>query len=164
MEAVRRFTTIDSPVGGLLLSADEAGLRSLEFVSGRRPVAPGASWVKDDSAFAGVCAQLNGYFAGRLTEFDVDLAPEGTPFQLTVWRELRKIPYGATISYGELARRIGNPAASRAVGSANGRNPISIIIPCHRVIGSSGGLTGFGGGLENKRRLLALEQSQLTLL
>ena len=161
---MRSFTTIDSPVGELLLSADEVGLRSLEFVSGRHPVAPDPAWKRDDSAFADVRNQLQEYFAGRLTAFSVGLAPQGTPFQLAVWQELRRIPYGDTISYSELARRIGNPAAVRAVGLANGRNPIAIVIPCHRVIGASGDLTGFGGGLENKRKLLALEQRQLTLL
>ncbi len=108
--------------------------------------------------------QLRAYFAGELTEFDVRLAPRGTEFQLNVWQHLCKIPYGETISYGELARRVGNPRASRAVGLANGSNPIPIIIPCHRVIGSKGNLTGYGGGLLIKEKLLALEQKQLRLL
>jgi methylated-DNA-[protein]-cysteine S-methyltransferase len=107
--------------------------------------------------------QLRAYFAGELREFDLPLAPAGTPFQLRVWRELRNIPYGQTISYGELARRVGSPKGSRAVGLANGANPISIVVPCHRVIGSSGKLTGYGGGLENKARLLALEREHLLL-
>ncbi len=108
--------------------------------------------------------QLRAYFAGELEAFDLPLAPEGTPFQLKVWRRLCDVPYGETISYGELARRIGNPNASRAVGLANGSNPIPIIIPCHRVIGSNGSLTGYGGGLPIKEKLLALERRQLTLL
>ena len=108
--------------------------------------------------------QLRAYFSGKLEQFDLPLAPEGTPFQLEVWRRLCEIPYGETISYGELARRIGNPNASRAVGLANGSNPIAIIIPCHRVIGSNGKLTGYGGGLPIKEKLLALERGQLRLL
>lgn len=108
--------------------------------------------------------QLKAYFAGELEEFDLPLAPEGTAFQLKVWENLCDIPFGETISYGELARRIGNPNASRAVGLANGSNPIPIIIPCHRVIGSNGKLTGYGGGLPIKEKLLALERKQLTLL
>ena len=108
--------------------------------------------------------QLAAYFAGELEIFDLPLAPEGTPFQLAVWRRLNDIPYGETISYGELARRLGNPKASRAVGLANGANPIPIVIPCHRVIGSNGKLTGYGGGLPIKEKLLALERRQLRLL
>lgn len=111
-----------------------------------------------------VIRQLHGYFSGELESFDLELSPQGTPFQQRVWKELLKIPYGETISYGELARRIGNPNASRAVGLANGSNPIPIIIPCHRVIGSNGKLTGYGGGLPIKERLLALEKRQLRLL
>ena len=109
-------------------------------------------------------SQLRSYFAGEREEFDLPLAPEGTPFQQEVWRRLCEIPYGETISYGELARRIGNPQASRAVGLANGSNPIPIVIPCHRVIGSNGKLTGYGGGLPIKEKLLALERKQLRLL
>ena len=108
--------------------------------------------------------QLKAYFAGELENFDLSLSPQGTPFQQKVWSELQKIPYGKTISYGELARRIGNPKASRAVGLANGSNPISIVIPCHRVIGANGKLTGYGGGLPIKEKLLALERRQLRLL
>ena len=108
--------------------------------------------------------QLRAYFAGELEAFDLPLAPQGTPFQLAVWKRLCEIPYGETISYGELARRIGNPNASRAVGLANGSNPIPIVIPCHRVIGSNGKLTGYGGGLPIKEKLLALERRQLRLL
>jgi methylated-DNA-[protein]-cysteine S-methyltransferase len=116
--------------------------------------APEPAWRRDDGPFVAVCEQLTEYFAGKLQEFDVRLAPEGTEFQKRVWHELCRIPYGTSISYGELARRIGQPAASRAVGRANGQNPISIIVPCHRVIGADGTLTGYGGGIERKQWLL----------
>jgi len=155
---------MESPVGRLLLVADDSGLRRIEFSNGRRSVRIDRSWRQDASFFRKCIAQLQAYFAGELQFFDLPLAPEGTAFQLNVWRRLCEIPYGETISYGELARRIGNPNASRAVGLANGANPIPIVIPCHRVIGSNGKLTGYGGGLPIKERLLALERCQLTLL
>jgi methylated-DNA-[protein]-cysteine S-methyltransferase len=147
------YTWMESPVGTLLLAADEKGLRKLLF---RGKPEPG--WREDPTALAEPVRQLRAYFAGELYDFDLPLAPEGTPFQLRVWRELRNIPYGQTISYGELARRVGSPKGSRAVGLANGANPISIVVPCHRVIGSNGKLTGYGGGLDNKELLLALEK------
>ena len=160
-----RYTTIESPVGPLLLAADEAGLRRIEFVNGKRSVQPDPTWKNESTVlFQDVTNQLRAYFAGELKAFDLTLAPEGTPFQLKVWRHLCEIPYGETISYGELACRIGNPKASRAIGLANGSNPIPIVIPCHRVIGSNGKLTGYGGGLEIKEKLLALERRQLRLL
>jgi methylated-DNA-[protein]-cysteine S-methyltransferase len=142
-----------TPVGPLLLTASDDALTGLWF--GVKPV-PGA---RDDShpVLGTAAAQLGEYFAGARRDFDLPLAPAGTPFQLTVWEQLRLIPYGTTTSYGELARRVGNPAASRAVGLANGRNPIAIIVPCHRVIGANGSLTGFGGGMAAKRTLLDLE-------
>jgi methylated-DNA-[protein]-cysteine S-methyltransferase len=146
------------------MAADDAGLRQIHFVNGRRPANPDPSWNKDATPLRETVRQLQAYFAGELEEFDLPLAPEGTPFQLNVWKRLCGIPYGETISYGELARRIGNPNASRAVGLANGSNPIPIIIPCHRVIGSNGKLTGYGGGLPIKEKLLALERRQLNLL
>jgi methylated-DNA-[protein]-cysteine S-methyltransferase len=121
-------------------------------------------WREDKAPFAEVIRQLRAYFSGELKTFDLPLAPEGTEFQLLVWNSLRTIPYGETISYAQLAHNIGNPKAVRAVGLANGCNPIPIIIPCHRVIGSDGSLTGFGGGLPNKKKLLALESRQLSLL
>jgi methylated-DNA-[protein]-cysteine S-methyltransferase len=158
------YTRIDSPVGPLLLVGDEGGLRQILFVNGRYSARPDPAWKEHPAAFAETIRQLRAYFAGELEDFDLPLAPEGTPFQLEVWRRLRDIPYGGTISYGELARRIKNPKASRAVGLANGSNPIPIIIPCHRVIGSNGKLTGYGGGLPIKEKLLALEQRQLRLL
>jgi len=160
----RSFTQIESPLGPLLLVADEAGLREIRFVNGRHPTQPESSWQEDRAPLSETIRQLQAYFAGELESFDLQLAPEGTPFQLEVWLRLCDIPYGETISYGELAGRIGNPKASRAVGLANGSNPIPIVIPCHRVIGSNGKLTGYGGGLPLKEKLLALERRQLRLL
>jgi methylated-DNA-[protein]-cysteine S-methyltransferase len=158
------YTQIESPVGPLLLVADEAGLRQILFVNGRHQARPEASWKEDGAPLEKTISQLRSYFAGEREEFDLTLAPEGTPFQQEVWKRLCAIPYGETISYGELAKQIGNPQASRAVGLANGSNPIPIVIPCHRVIGSNGKLTGYGGGLPIKEKLLALERKQLTLL
>ncbi len=158
------YTQIESPLGSLLLAADDAGLRQILFVNGRHPAQPESSWKEDRAPLKETTRQLQAYFAGELTNFDLQLAPEGTPFQLAVWHRLCDIPYGETISYGELATRIGNPKASRAVGLANGSNPIPIVIPCHRVIGSNGKLTGYGGGLPIKEKLLALERRQLRLL
>jgi methylated-DNA-[protein]-cysteine S-methyltransferase len=153
-----------SPVGALLLVSGEAGLAEISFPCDGHPRQPQPEWQRDDAALCEVSSQLRAYFAGELESFHLHLAPDGTLFQQEVWKELVKIPYGETISYGELARRIGNPNASRAVGLANGSNPIPIIIPCHRVIGSNGKLTGYGGGLPIKEKLLALEQRQLRLL
>ncbi|PYR73121.1 MAG: cysteine methyltransferase [Acidobacteria bacterium] len=159
------YRVLDSPVGGLLLARDEAGLRMIHFVG---PAKAGphvqTDWRRDDDAFADVVSQLEEYFEGKRRVFDLPLAPDGTPFQQRVWRALLDIPYGGTISYGTLAAQIGQPAASRAVGLANGSNPLPIVIPCHRVIGSNGRLTGYGGGLPIKHRLLALERGSLRLL
>lgn len=163
MTGVVDYVWEESPVGRLLIAADAKGLRQVLFAAGRSEVAPRPGWREDATGLGEAVRQLRAYFEGRLRAFDLPLAPEGTPFQQRVWRELLNIPYGETISYGELARRVGNPAASRAVGLANGANPISIVIPCHRVIGSNGKLTGYGGGLKNKEWLLALEQGQLCL-
>jgi methylated-DNA-[protein]-cysteine S-methyltransferase len=157
-------TRIDSPVGPLQLVADDGGVRRIDFVNGRNPVEFDPQWHEDGEPFRETIRQLRAYFAGELETFDLTLAPEGTPFQLSVWDRLCEIPFGETISYGELARRVGNPNASRAVGLANGSNPIPIVIPCHRVIGSNGKLTGYGGGLPIKEKLLALERRQLRLL
>jgi methylated-DNA-[protein]-cysteine S-methyltransferase len=159
-----KYLTIDSPIGPLLLAGDDAALRLLWFVNGRHVATPDPSWIEDAGPFRDVTAQLTAYFAGRLRAFDVPVDPGGTPFQSRVWRALQEIPYGETESYGALAARIGDAKAVRAVGLANGANPISIIIPCHRVIGSNGSLTGYGGGLQNKRALLDLEHGQRTLL
>ena len=145
--------TIDSPLGPLRLVADEAALAGVYLPAQAAPAAsPGATPV-----LARAAAQLAEYFAGARRDFDVPLAPRGTEFQARVWRELTHIPYGETRSYGELARALGRPSASRAVGAANGKNPISILVPCHRVIAGSGALTGYAGGLEAKRCLLAQE-------
>lgn len=151
------FTTMDSPVGDLALVGDGEALSGLYMTDHRHrpPLAPGAR--RDDRAFAQARRQLDEYFAGERTRFILPLRMEGTDFQRAVWRALLDIPYGETMSYGELARSIGRPGASRAVGLANGRNPVSIVVPCHRVIGSSGALTGYGGGMERKRFLLDLE-------
>jgi methylated-DNA-[protein]-cysteine S-methyltransferase len=158
------YTRMESPVGPLLLVADESGLRRIDFVNGRNAGAPDPQWYEDAEHFREPLRQLRAYFGGELEAFDLTIAPQGTPFQLTVWNRLCDIPFGETISYGELARRIGNPNASRAVGLANGSNPIPIMIPCHRVIGSNGKLTGYGGGLPIKEKLLGLERRQLRLL
>src|SRR5580692_1667422 len=158
------YTSMESLIGPLLLAGDERGLSLVYFVNGRRPKSPPRNWVEDKKPFKEVVRQLQAYFEGKLKDFDLPLVLEGTEFQLLVWRNLQKIPYGETVSYGQLARRIGSPDAARAVGLANGSNPIPIIIPCHRVIGSSGDLTGFGGGLPVKKKLLALESRQLSFL
>jgi methylated-DNA-[protein]-cysteine S-methyltransferase len=158
------YTQLDSPIGPLLLAANDKGLREILFVNGRHPAFADPTWQRNDSALKETTRQLDLYFAGKLKIFNLQLAPKGTPFQLHVWKELCTIPYGETISYGHLANRVGNPKACRAVGLANGANPIPIIIPCHRVIGTSGKLTGYGGGLSIKEKLLALERRQLSFL
>jgi methylated-DNA-[protein]-cysteine S-methyltransferase len=149
-------TEIDSPIGTLTAAGDADGLRWLLFPRNRHEPARD-DWQREPNAFAALRAQLASYFAGELQSFDLPLAPSGTPFQQSVWTALRAIPYGETRSYRDLAQAIGNPAAVRAVGLANGRNPLPIIVPCHRVIGSDGSLTGFGGGITTKRFLLDLE-------
>jgi methylated-DNA-[protein]-cysteine S-methyltransferase len=154
-------TVVSSPIGDILLTADEDALTGLYMSPHEGGPAMDPSWVPDNEPLAEAKAQLLAYFAGQLTEFDLPLAPHGTAFQLRVWEQLAKVPFGTTISYRELAGRVGNHKASRAVGLANGRNPISIIVPCHRVIGSTGKLVGYGGGIERKRYLLALEGVQL---
>jgi methylated-DNA-[protein]-cysteine S-methyltransferase len=158
-------TIVDSPCGPLLCVVDPAGaVVRIEFGKGReaqkiteRLRDSGAEVVEDPARTAEVRRQLEQYFAGERREFDLTLAPAGTPFELAVWEELRRIPFGETRSYGEIARTLGRPTAYRAVGRANGANPIPIVVPCHRVIGSDGSLTGFGGGLDAKSRLLELE-------
>lgn len=151
------YGTLESPIGELLLVGTDRALHGLYMQAGPRPQALGVEWQPDSGALDPVRRQLDEYFAGRRTAFEVDVAFAGTPFQAKVWRALTEIPYGETISYGELARRIGQPTAVRAVGLANGRNPVSVVVPCHRVIGADGSLTGFGGGVERKLTLLELE-------
>jgi methylated-DNA-[protein]-cysteine S-methyltransferase len=154
-----RYRRLESPLGRLLVVGDEKGLRFLEFEKGERAFPPRKEWRRDDGflLFRDVEEQLQGYFSGRRRRFRLELAPEGTPFQRRVWEELVRIPYGETLTYTELARRAGRPSAIRAAGAANGRNPISIVIPCHRVLGKDGSLTGYGGGLSRKETLLELE-------
>lgn len=151
-----------TPIGQLLLAGDGDNLSLLGFPNGKMQRRHESTWVKDADPFKEVSLQLDGYFAGDRRQFDLALAPEGTEFQRRVWSALTEIAYGETWSYGELARHIGKPKASRAVGAANGQNPIPVIIPCHRVIGSSGKLTGFGGGLQTKEYLLGLEAEART--
>lgn len=152
------YRHIASPVGPLLLAASDAALVAIEFRDNRHPVRRNAQWRKGNNAVLREAeAQLQAYFAGARQAFDLPLAPCGTRFQCEVWEALATIPFGETWSYRDLAKRIGNPAATRAVGAANGRNPIPIVLPCHRVIGADGSLTGFGGGLETKAFLLRLE-------
>jgi methylated-DNA-[protein]-cysteine S-methyltransferase len=151
-------TTVDSPVGPLTLVAHDDVLSGLYMTGQRHRPAQDAFGPEDPSPFGDVIVQLAEYFAGTRTAFDLPLDPIGTPFQRTVWRALGEIPYGETVTYGELAQRLGRPSAARAVGLANGRNPIGIIVPCHRVVGANGDLTGYGGGLERKRQLLDFEQ------
>lgn len=151
------YDYLSTPIGNLLLATDATGLREVWFETGKHKKEPDPQWQRNAAKVAFAAKQLDEYFAGERQDFDLPLHPIGTPFQVNVWHALAKIPYGATISYGELARRIGQPEAVRAVGAANGRNPIPIILPCHRVIGADGSLTGFGGGLPTKRFLLAME-------
>ena len=156
-----RCTRIASPVGDLVLTGDGTSLTGCYFTGSDHASTPWEGLVRDDEAFAPAVEQLAAYFAGERTAFDLPLAPSGTAFQLRVWEQLRTIPYGETRSYADVARAIGATSGFRAVGLANGRNPISIIVPCHRVIGANGALTGYGGGLERKRFLLDLERGAL---
>lgn len=157
------YTYFESQIDPILLTSDGTALTGCYMVEHKHGPDVAAEWVASDDVapFAEAKRQLTAYFAGERTEFELPLAPQGTEFQHRVWAELARIPFGTTLSYGELARRIGNPNASRAVGLANGRNPISIIVPCHRVIGANGKLVGYGGGLPRKQALLAHEASRL---
>jgi methylated-DNA-[protein]-cysteine S-methyltransferase len=153
------YRTIESPIGLLTLAGRGSVLTNLRMVD--QTYEPSrANWSVDDEAFADAVDQLNAYFAGGLTEFDIELDMRGTEFQQRVWKALLTIPYGQTRSYGAIAEQVGAPGAARAVGLANGHNPIAIIVPCHRVIGASGSLTGYGGGLDRKKTLLELEKSR----
>ncbi|HMM76090.1 MAG TPA: methylated-DNA--[protein]-cysteine S-methyltransferase [Gammaproteobacteria bacterium] len=155
-----------SPLGEILLVACDEGLTGLHFVDQKHFPKDASEWMlrADHSVLCAARAQLEEYFAGRRRAFDLPLAARGTPFQRQVWKLLCEIPYGTTTSYGALASKLGQPTASRAVGAANGRNPIGIVVPCHRVVGSAGALTGYAGGLERKQALLALEQGQRGLV
>jgi methylated-DNA-[protein]-cysteine S-methyltransferase len=166
---VLRFTEMPSAIGPLPLAGETdgeqlTGLRLIWLPDGPGIFRPGADWVRDARPFREVIRQLRDYLAGRLTTFDLPLAPEGTDFQQRVWRAVAEIPYGETRSYLDVARAINRKHAVRAVGAANGQNPLPIVIPCHRVIGSDGRLTGYGGGLPLKKRLLELESRQRSLL
>jgi methylated-DNA-[protein]-cysteine S-methyltransferase len=151
------YCYMSSPIGELLLAGDDDALTMIGFPQGAMRRDPGGDWIYNEKPFAVAISQLNEYFAGERHDFDLPLRLSGTEFQLLVLEELQRIPYGETTSYGDIAERIGRPKAMRAVGAANGRNPIPIIVPCHRVIGRSGDLTGFGGGLDTKEALLRLE-------
>lgn len=153
------YCHIPSPIGELLLTGDGTSLTRIYMQKQKYGAEVKPGWQRDESSFREARRQLEAYFAGDLKQFDLPLAPAGTEFQQSVWRALIEIPYGETRSYGELARQLGSPKLNRAVGMANGRNPISIVIPCHRVIGADGSLTGYGGGVERKRWLLAHEAS-----
>jgi len=153
-----RYASVPSPVGSLLLAASDEGLHLIEFQNPRHPMSDCAQWEpRQCDVIRLTAAQLGEYFDGTRRDFDLPLAPRGTPFQLGVWHTLASIPYGETISYAQLAQRVGKPSAMRAVGAANGRNPLPLVLPCHRVIGSDGSLTGFGGGLPTKEFLLRME-------
>ncbi|WP_103535197.1 methylated-DNA--[protein]-cysteine S-methyltransferase [Streptomyces sp. SM11] len=154
----KRHTVVDSPYGPLTLVATDGVLSALYMTDQRHRPPQETFGVPDPEPFGEVVQELTEYFAGDRTTFDLPLDLHGTPFQRSVWAELLKIPYGETRSYGELAEELGKPGASRAVGLANGKNPVGIIVPCHRVIGASGSLTGYGGGLDRKQRLLAFER------
>lgn len=151
-----KYAYLNTPIGELLITGEKK-LENIHFPESKKRVSPQPDWEEDPVFFKPVLDQLTAYFDGRLTAFDIDMELKGTHFQKTIWKELAKVPYGATVSYGELAKKAGNPKASRAVGMANAKNPIPIIIPCHRVIGKDGSLTGFGGGLDVKKQLLELE-------
>src|SRR5262245_3180989 len=157
----RQRTTVDSPIGAITLVAEDDALVEVYLPNGSPPVddRDDAASAEDDSVLGRASIQLREYFAGERVEFDVPLAPQGTPFQLAAWEALRTIPYGETVSYGEQARRLGDRNLARAVGAANGRNPLPIIVPCHRVVGANGHLTGFGGGIECKAWLLDHERT-----
>ena len=151
------YCIVQTPVGRILLAGNARALTHLSFQDGRHPTEPDPQWTYAEKPFQRSIRQLHEYFSGKRKTFTINLAPQGTPFQQRVWEALRAIPYGQTLSYGQIAKAVGKPKASRAVGAANGQNPISIIVPCHRVIGSNGKLVGYGGGLSIKETLLVHE-------
>ena len=154
-----RYARFESPLGPVLATEEGGGITHIDFIGGKYAVRIGEDWVEDAQAPAlRACGtQLAEYFAGTRTEFHLPLAPRGSDFQQRVWREIARVPYGQTISYGELAKRAGAPGQARAAGAATGRNPVGVVIPCHRIVGADGSLTGYAGGLERKRELLELE-------
>ncbi|MCU1676447.1 MAG: cysteine methyltransferase [Frankiales bacterium] len=160
---MRSHTVVDSPVGPLTLVDDDALLAGVWMTDQNHRPPVELAGPRDDDVQPSLREQLEAYWVGELREFDVPMVAQGTPFQQTVWAALRRIPYGQTWSYGRLASEIGRPTASRAVGMANGRNPVGIVVPCHRVIGSTGSMIGYGGGLDRKRFLLALEAGAIAL-
>lgn len=153
------YHIVESPIGPILLAGDEEGLKYVNFIKGKNKIEVPDSWQENKKFFRDISRQLEAYFAGKLESFDVKLAPEGTEFQKSVWKALCEIPYGETRTYGQIAKSVGKPKASRAVGLANNRNPMAIIVPCHRVIGANGKLTGYASGLDLKEFLLRLENS-----
>jgi len=152
------YTIMNSPLGGLLIARDADGLTCINFQDGTEAVSPQDGWIEQPSALTDASAQLEAYFRGELRQFDIPLAPQGTTFQRQVWQAMRDILYGQTVTYTELARRVGRPQAARAVGGASSRNPLPVVVPCHRVVGSDGSLTGYAGGLHLKQALLELER------
>jgi len=158
-----QYRMMASPLGDLLLAGEGEVLELIGFPEGKGEVRPGKDWVLNENMLHNAVRQLNEYFEGRRQDFELDLKPSGTPFQLSVLAALKQIPYGQTRTYADIARQISRPKAVRAVGAANGRNPLPIVIPCHRVIGSDGSLTGFGGGMAAKQYLLSLEATAFQL-
>jgi methylated-DNA-[protein]-cysteine S-methyltransferase len=156
------YCIVKSPIGPILLAGDEEGLKHVNFMKGKKKIEVSDDWVENEEFFREISGQLEAYFSGKLKSFDVKLAAEGTEFQKSVWKALCEIPYGETRSYKDIAVSIGKPKAYRAVGLANNRNPIAIIVPCHRVIGADGKLTGYAGGLDVKEFLLKLEENNLS--
>ena len=157
------YSYMTSPLGPLLIAGDSAGLRLIHFQRGTTPPPLPSDWHEDRQLLGAAMEQIAAYFAGTLRQFSLALAPQGTPFQQAVWRALQDIPYGETTSYGALARQLGKPQAARAVGAANGQNPLALVIPCHRVVGSTGKLIGYAGGLDIKQALLAFERRHAPL-
>jgi methylated-DNA-[protein]-cysteine S-methyltransferase len=159
-----RYARINTPLGPMIAIAEDGGIVGLDFEDAKYAPAVGPEWI-EDSAYAPLCdcaAQLAEYFAGERGRFDLPLAPRGTPFQQRIWREIAKVPFGETTTYAELAARAGSPGSARAAGAATGRNPLAIVVPCHRIVGAGGSLTGYAGGLPRKQRLLTLEGASET--
>jgi len=157
------YCIVKSPIGPILLAGDEEGMKHVNFMKGKKKIEVSDDWVENEEFFREISGQLEAYFSGKLKSFDVKLAAEGTEFQKSVWKALCEIPYGETRTYKDIAVSIGKPKAYRAVGLANNRNPIAIIVPCHRVIGTDGKLTGYAGGLDVKEFLLKLEENNLSM-